>query len=540
MGQSMTWTDPHLQRREANFQPLNPVRFLARENEAHPERTAVIWRDRSWTYAAFNTLSVRLADLVRSAGIGRGDVVSIISRNRPEMLAAHFAVPALGAILNTINTRLDAEAIAYILCNSEARLLLVDEAVGALALQAAEDAGVKTIRLSDVVGQGETPDLLSGEIDPDARLDEGMIIDEWQPVCLNYTSGTTGNPKGVVYHARGAFLNAMGNALSLGFGAGTRYLWTLPMFHCNGWAHTWAVTAAGGTHVCLDAVEPATILDLVANADITHMSCAPVVLYMLLNDPKVSALKGTDRRVSVATGGAAPTASLISQLDAIGFDLVHLYGLTESYGPASIGELADGMHNDDPVTKAEWLARQGVRHKTSGDIRIVDPETGEDQPADSQSAGEILLRGNTLMAGYHKDPEATDAAFADGWFHTGDIAVREPDGAMRITDRAKDVIISGGENISSLEVESLLHRHPAVMLAAVVAMPSEKWGETPCAFIELKPGAQVDADELMTFCRSHLAGFKIPRKFVFDELPKTATGKIQKFVLREEARRYDR
>ncbi|WP_422370837.1 AMP-binding protein [Hoeflea sp.] len=534
----MGWSDPHLQRREANFQPLNPVRFLARENEAHPERTAVIWRDRSWTYGQFNTLAVRLADLMRGKGIGQGDVVSILSRNRPEMLAAHFSVPGLGAVLNTINTRLDAEAIAYILRHAETKLLLVDEAVGTAALQAANEVGVTVVRLSDTAGEGETPDLLSGDIDPDARLDERAITDEWQPVCLNYTSGTTGNPKGVVYHARGAFLNAMGNALSLGFGAGTRYLWTLPMFHCNGWAHTWAVTAAGGTHVCLDAVDPAAILDLVADAGITHMSCAPVVLYMLLNDPKAAALKGTDRRVSVATGGAAPTASLISQLDAIGFDLVHLYGLTESYGPASIGELADDMAGDDAATKAEWLARQGVRHKTSGDIRIVDAETGVDRRADGSSAGEILLRGNTLMAGYHKDPEATEAAFADGWFHTGDIAVREPDGAMRITDRAKDVIISGGENISSLEVESVLHRHPAVMLAAVVAMPNEKWGETPCAFIELKPGSEVDAEDLMTFCRSHLAGFKVPRQFIFNELPKTATGKIQKFVLREQARGY--
>ncbi|WP_417426879.1 AMP-binding protein [Hoeflea sp.] len=536
----MTWADQHLQRREANFQPLNPVRFLARENEAHPERTAVLWRDRSWTYAQFNTLAVRLADLLKRAGIGPGDVVSVISRNRPEMLAAHFALPALGAVLNTINTRLDAEAIGYILRHSEARLLLVDEAVGASALQAAADAAVRIICLSDVAGHGETPGLLSGEVDLEARLDERAITDEWQPICLNYTSGTTGNPKGVVCHARGAVLNAMGNALSLGFGADTRYLWTLPMFHCNGWAHTWAVTAAGGTHVCLDAVEPATILDLVAKVGITHMSCAPVVLYMLLNDPKVASLKGTERRVSVATGGAAPTASLISQLDAIGFDLVHLYGLTESYGPASIGELADDMHGVDSATKAEWLARQGVRHKTSGDIRIVDTGTGRDQPADGRSAGEILLRGNTLMAGYHKDPEATEAAFAGGWFHTGDIAVRDPDGAMRITDRAKDVIISGGENISSLEVESVLHRHPAVMLAAVVAMPSEKWGETPCAFIELKSGSQVEAEELMAFCRSHLAGFKLPRKLVFVDLPKTATGKIQKFVLREQARGYDR
>lgn len=534
----MSWTDPHLRRREANFQPLNPVRFLARENEAHPERPAVIWRDRSWTYSQFNTLAVRLAELMRKKGVGRGDVVSIISRNRPEMLAAHFSVPALGAVLNTINTRLDAEAIAYILLHAETKLLLIDEAVGAAALEAASEVGVTVVRLSDVAGQGETPNLLTGDVDPDARLDERAITDEWQPVCLNYTSGTTGNPKGVVYHARGAFLNAMGNALSLGFGAGTRYLWTLPMFHCNGWAHTWAVTAAGGTHVCLDAVDSAAILDLVAHAGITHMSCAPVVLYMLLNDPKAAALKGTDRRVSVATGGAAPTASLISQLDAIGFDLVHLYGLTESYGPASIGELADNMPGDDAAMKAEWLARQGVRHKTSGDIRIVDPGTGSDQPADGTSAGEILLRGNTLMAGYHKDPEATEAAFAGGWFHTGDIALREPDGAMRITDRAKDVIISGGENISSLEVESVLHRHPAVMLAAVVAMPHEKWGETPCAFIELKPGSEVDAEDLMTFCRSHLAGFKVPRQFIFNELPKTATGKIQKFVLREQARGY--
>ncbi|WP_420410275.1 AMP-binding protein [Hoeflea sp.] len=534
----MGWTDPHLGRREANCQPLNPVRFLARENEAHPERTAVIWGNQSWTYGQFNTLAVRLAELMRNRGIGSGDVVSIIARNRPEMLAAHFSVPSLGAVLNTINTRLDAEAIAYILRHAETKLLLVDEAVGAAALEAASEAGVAVVRLSDTAGDGETPGLLGGEVDRGARVDERAITDEWQPVCLNYTSGTTGNPKGVIYHARGAFLNAMGNALSLGFGAGTRYLWTLPMFHCNGWAHTWAVTAAGGTHVCLDAVDPAVILDLIDTAGITHMSCAPVVLYMLLNDPKVAALKGTDRRVSVATGGAAPTASLISQLDAIGFDLVHLYGLTESYGPASIGELADDMWDEDPATKAEWLARQGVRHKTSGDIRIVDTETGADQPDDGISAGEILLRGNTLMAGYHKDPESTETAFAGGWFHTGDIAVREPGGAMRITDRAKDVIISGGENISSLEVESVLHRHPAVMLAAVVAMPDEKWGETPCAFIEVKPGTQVDSEELTAFCRSHLAGFKIPRKFIVEELPKTATGKIQKFVLREQARGY--
>ena len=530
--------EPLLQRREANFQPLSPVRFLARENEAHPERCAIVWRDLRFNYAQFNTMAVRLAERIAQAGIGAGDVVSIIARNRPEMLAAHFAVPSLGAVLNTLNTRLDAAALSYILVHSQSRLLIFEQAISDAALQAASTAGVTVLVLSDpdARDKGDTPSLLSGDSDPGAVLDESMVTDEWQPVCLNYTSGTTGEPKGVVYHARGAFLNAMGNALSLGFGASTRYLWTLPMFHCNGWSHTWAVTAAGGTHVCLDGIEPAAILDHITRHEVTHMACAPVVLYMLLNDPGVQSLRGSGKRVSVATGGAAPTATLIASLSEMGFDLTHLYGLTESYGPASICELADDMADADPAEKARWLSRQGARHKTSGSIRIVDPETGDDQPADGLSSGEILLRGNTLMAGYHRDLDATEAAFRDGWFHTGDIAVREPDGAIRITDRAKDVIISGGENISSLEVESVLHKHPAVLIAAVVAMPSEKWGETPCAFVECKPGTAVDEAEMAAFCRDHLAGFKVPRKFIFSEVPKTATGKIQKFRLREQVR----
>lgn len=530
--------EPFLQRREANFQPLSPVRFLARENEAHPERCAIIWRDLRFSYAQFNSMAVRLAELITHAGIGAGDVVSVVARNRPEMLAAHFAVPSLGAVLNTLNTRLDVAALSYILEHSQSRLLIVEQAVSDAALQAARAAGVTVMVLTDPESpeKGDTPGLLSGDIDPRAILNETMVTDEWQPVCLNYTSGTTGDPKGVVYHARGAFLNAMGNALSLGFGASTRYLWTLPMFHCNGWSHTWAVTAAGGTHVCLDGIEPAAILDHIARHGVTHMACAPVVLYMLLNDPGAESLRGAKKRVSVATGGAAPTATLIASLSEMGFDLTHLYGLTESYGPASICELADDMADADPAEKARWLSRQGARHKTSGLIRIVDPETGADQPADGQSPGEILLRGNTVMAGYHRDPEATEAAFRQGWFHTGDIAVREPDGAIRITDRAKDVIISGGENISSLEVESVLHKHPSVLIAAVVAMPSDKWGETPCAFVECKPGAIVEEAEMTAFCRAHLPGFKVPRKFVFSDVPKTATGKIQKFLLREQAK----
>ena len=527
--------DAHLRPRAANFQPLTPVSFLAGAREAHPARPAVIWRDLAWDYAGLHAMAVRMARALERAGVGAGDVVSIVARNRPEMLAAHFAVPSIGAVLSTLNVRLDADALTYVLDHSRSRLLLVDPACAGPAMQAAARAGVPCLTLADpgAAPEGDALDLLSPGPDEAAdALRTDALADEWGPVCVNYTSGTTGAPKGAVYHARGAFLNAMGNALALGFGPATRYLWTLPMFHCNGWSHAWAVTAAGGTHVCLDAVEPGLVLGLIDRHEVTHFCCAPVVLHMLLADPAARGLRGAGRRVRVGTGGAAPSAGLIERLQEIGFELTHLYGLTESYGPATICHLGEGMEGAPPERKAAWLARQGFRHAASGAVRIADAG-GADVPADGASPGEILLRGNTLMAGYLRDPDATEAAFADGWLRTGDVAVRDADGAIRITDRAKDVIVSGGENISSLEVEAVLQRHPSVLLAAVVAMPDETWGEVPCACVELRPDRAGDAAELDAFCRGRLAGFKVPRRYRFGELPKTATGKIQKFLLRE-------
>jgi len=526
--------DPHLAPRAANYRPLTPVDFLERALEAYPERTAVIWRRKKWSYGELGGIVLKLADWLRQQGVVAGDVVSVMCPNRPEMLAAHYAVPMLGATLNAINIRLDHETVAYILGHAEARVILADPTCRPVAEAAAEEAGVPFDMLAEDgrdVGGGLA--LLDAPAAPPQDL-TAQITDEWLPIGLNYTSGTTGRPKGVVLHHRGAYLNALGNVMALGFDARTVYLWTLPMFHCNGWCHTWAVTAAGGVHVCLDRVEPQLIFRAIAETGVTHMSCAPVVLYMLLHDP---ARQGRDptRRVTVATGGAAPTSALIAQMEALGFDFIHLYGLTESYGPAT-GQILNAhqksLNND---SKAELLARQGVRHPTSNRVRVVD-EGGADVPADGATIGEITLHGNTIMAGYYRDAGASETAFKSDAFHTGDLAVMHPDGRIEIRDRAKDVIISGGENISSLEIESALHKHPAVMLAAVVAEPHPKWGETPCAFIEAKAGTVIDPEDLRAFCRAHLAHFKVPRRFVNCALPKTATGKIQKFRLREIAR----
>jgi fatty-acyl-CoA synthase len=526
-------TEGHLARREANFQPLTPLDFLQRTAAVYPDQVAVIWRDRRWTYREFAALVGRFASVLRDAGVQRGDVVSIMAQNRPEMLAAHYAVPMVGAVLGAINTRLDAETVGYILGHSESRLFIVDPACSATAQEAALHANVRVVALS---GDGKPPDandfddlLAAAAPAPGALTD---VTDEWQPICVNYTSGTTGRPKGVVYHHRGAYLNALGNVLSLGFRQDTVYLWTLPMFHCNGWCHTWAVTAAAGMHVCLEKPDPAAIFAAVERHGVTHFCCAPVVLYMLLNHPEKPDTRSG--RITVATGGAAPTSALIEALDELGIELVHLYGLTESYGPATGCMLRTDWHLPSAAAKARALARQGVRHPTASHVRVIG-DKGQDVPADASTLGGIALRGNTLMAGYLKDAAATEAAFAGGEFHTRDLAVRHPDGYIELKDRAKDIIISGGENISSLEIETVLHRHPSVLLAAVVAAPDVKWGEVPCAFIELKPGmAEPPAGELVSFCRQRLAGFKVPRRFVFRELPKTATGKIQKFALRAE------
>ena len=528
-------------RPEVNRDILSPISFLNRSADVYPDKIAVVYDDLRFTYRQFQARVHQLANALLGRGIGHGDKVVFICPNTPPMLEAHFAIPMIGAVLVCVNTQLSSREYLYIIDHSDAKAVFVDNEFAAqLQPIAGELAKVSLfVNICEytcapllkgpeyetfLAGGAATPPATSGD------CDENSLI------AINYTSGTTGRPKGVMYSHRATCLQTLGEIIESALRPDSVYLWTLPMFHCNGWSHTWAVTAAGGTHVCLDGIEPAAILDHITRHEVTHMACAPVVLYMLLNDTGAQSLRGSGKRVSVATGGAAPTATLIASLSEMGFDLTHLYGLTESYGPASICELADDMADADPAEKARWLSRQGARHKTSGSIRIVDPETGADQPADGLSSGEILLRGNTVMAGYHRDLDATEAAFRDGWFHTGDIAVREPDGAIRITDRAKDVIISGGENISSLEVESVLHKHPAVLIAAVVAMPSEKWGETPCAFVECKPGTAVDEAEMAAFCRDHLAGFKVPRKFIFSEVPKTATGKIQKFRLREQAR----
>ncbi len=526
--------EEHLGRREANFKPLTPLDFLERAVSCHPHRRAVIWHERDWSYGELGGIVQDFAAWLEGQGIGPGDVVSVMCTNRPEMLAAHYAVPMLGATLNSINTRLDVETVEYILGHSESSLLVSDPDCLAVADEAAEKAGVPVHALAaDGIDAAGGLAFLGAE--PASALDTTLQVkDEWQPLALNYTSGTTSQPKGVVLHHRGAYLNALGNVMMLGFNPRTVYLWTLPMFHCNGWCHTWAITAAGGTHVCLDRVDPAEIFRLIEAAGVTHMACAPVVLYMLLNDDARSQ-RDPSKPVTVATGGAAPTSALISQMDEMGFEFIHLYGLTECYGPASLRELEESEVSLETSERATLLARQGIRHAMANRIRVVNDNMG-DVPRDGTTVGEIVLEGNTLMAGYLKDPETTAEAFRDGVFHTADLAVMHPEGEIEIKDRAKDVIISGGENISSLEVESVLHLHPEVLLAAVVAKPDAKWGEVPCAFVEIRSGQSVNAEALQLFCRDHLAHFKVPREFVFGELPKTATGKIMKFELRQRLR----
>ena len=524
-----------LRPRAANHQPLTPLSFLRRACAAHPDKIAVIDQDRVLTYRELDLFTRRFAGALQRAGIGAGDVVSLLTPNCLEMLAAHFAVPMIGAVLNTINVRLDAETIGYILEHAESRLLIADGAYAESACQAMSrfSADCVTVWLR----QEPAPKAARGDVSFAQFLEVGTscaedrVLDEWQPICINYTSGTTGRPKGVVYHHRGAFLNSLGNVLALSLSTETRYLWILPMFHCNGWMHVWAVTAAAGTHVCMAKVDPPQILRALTEQRITHTACAPVVLYMLVNDPEFARLP-VSGSVKVATGGAAPTPQLIAALEQAGFELIHLYGLTESYGPATLCSTPPALAAAPAEVKAAHLARQGLPHPLASEARVATPQ-GIDVPWDGESVGEILLRGNTLMAGYYKNDSATEEAFAGGWLHTGDLAVRHADGQIEIRDRAKDIIISGGENVASLEIEAALLAHPAVLLAAVVPMADEKWGEVPCAFIELKAGVQaVSEEELRAHCRERLAHFKVPRRFVFADLPKTATGKIQKYRLR--------
>jgi fatty-acyl-CoA synthase len=530
---------PHLARNAANFAALTPLSFLVRAAAVHPDKTAVIDGERRFTYREFYARCRRFADALRRRGIGLGDTVAVMAPNVPALLEAHYGVPMAGAVLNALNYRLDPRSIAFLLRHSEAKLLIADRGFAPTVRAALAELGA-ALPLVEIDDGSGTP-LAATEYE--AFLGEGdaaaawrMPEDEWQAIALNYTSGTTGNPKGVVYHHRGAFLNALGNAITFGLDRGSVYLWTLPMFHCNGWTYTWAVTAVAGTHVCLRRVDPAAIFAAIAEHRVTHLCGAPIVLNLLVHAPE-TVKRRFDHVVEAATGGAAPPSAVIAAMERMGFRITHLYGLTESYGPTTVCAWQQEWAALPIGERAARMARQGVQSLILDRQRVVAPATMSDVPADGKTIGEVVLRSNTLMKGYLKNPAATAEAFAEGWFHTGDLAVLHPDGYIEIKDRAKDIIISGGENISSLEIEEALYRHPQVMEAAVVARPDPVWGESPCAFVTLKPDAgPVSSADIIRWCRDNLAHYKVPKSVVFGPLPKTATGKIQKFALRERAK----
>ena len=526
----------------ANHVPLTPIDFLSRSAAVWPDRIAVRHGRLAYSYRQFDERVRRLASALAARGVRRGDTVAVMAPNVPAMLELHYAVPALGAILNALNVRLDAAALAFCLAHGGASVVVTDPEYAPVMREALREAGRRLLVVDIDDSEGPGGGRL-GSVDYEALLAEGDPafdwpgpLDEWDSLALLYTSGTTGDPKGVVYHHRGAYLNALGNALAFRLAADSVYLWTLPMFHCSGWTYTWAVTAAGATHVCLRRVEPAAVFRAIRDHRVTHLCGAPIVLSMLIHAPAEAKLR-FDHTVDVATGGAAPPSAVIEAMEAMGFRVTHLYGLTESYGPAMLCVPQEDWAAMPLADRARRMARQGVTMPTLAAMRVVDPVTGVPVPRDGATMGELELRGNTVMKGYLGNPAATAKAFARGWFATGDLAVWHPDGYAEIRDRSKDIIISGGENVSSLEVEECLYRHPQVMEAAVVARPDEKWGETPCAFVTLKPDSgEVSAAEIIAWCRERLAHFKVPKTVVFGTLPKTSTGKIQKFALRDRAR----
>jgi fatty-acyl-CoA synthase len=530
-----------LERNSANFEPLSPISFLRRAAQVVPKHTAIIHGERRTNYLQFWERSCRLASALAAHGIGPGDCVAIMGANTPEMLEAHNGVPLLGAVLNSLNVRLDSATIAFILDHGEARAVLTDRAFSATMREALAllERPLLVIDIDDP--QAETGECI-GITDYESFIAEGnpgfsadQPVDEWQALSLLYTSGTTGNPKGCVYHHRGAYLNALGNMATMGLDRDSVYLWTLPMFHCDGWTFPWAVTAALATHVCLRAVEPAAVFQSIRDNGVTHMCGAPIVLNMLANAP-TEAKVAFEQTVEIATGGAAPPSAVIEAMEQDGFHVTHLYGLTETYGPATVCIPQADWPELQLSERSARIARQGVHYGTLENASVKDPQTMADVPWDGETLGEVMIRGNTVMKGYLKNTDATGQAFAGGWFHSGDLAVRHADGYIEVKDRSKDIIISGGENISSLEVEEVLYRHPKVLEAAVVARPDQTWGESPCAFVTLHEGATTQAQEIIEFCRDNLAHYKAPRTVLFCELPKTSTGKIQKFVLREQAR----
>ncbi|CAN1723009.1 fatty-acyl-CoA synthase [Hyphomicrobium sp. 1Nfss2.1] len=532
----------HLEKNRANYQPLTPLQFLQRAALVYPNHPAIIHGARRFTYGEFYARCRQLASALAARGIGEGDTVSVMLANTPAMLEAHYAVPMLGAVLHTINTRLDAPIVAFQLDHADAKFFITDREFAPLSKAALEQANVKPPvvdyddkefpqsgeRLSDV----EYEDFIAAG---DPEFEWSMPSDEWNAISLNYTSGTTGNPKGVVYHHRGAALMCYANNLEAGMGQHPVYLWTLPMFHCNGWCFPWSLSAVAGTHVCLRWVRAKAMYDAIVEHRVTHISGAPIVMATLLN-ASPDERRSIEHKVSFNHAAAPPPQAVMDAMAAAGFHLTHLYGLTETYGPAVVNEWNVDWNGLDEAGRAFKRTRQGVRYLALEDLTVMDPSTMQRVPADGETIGEVMFRGNIVMKGYLKNQKATDEAFEGGWFHSGDLGVLYPDGYIQLKDRSKDIIISGGENISSIEVEDVLYKHPAVAYCAVVAKPDDKWGETPCAFIELRPGMDATMDELMDWCRERLAKYKCPRHIVFAEVPRTSTGKIQKFKLREMAK----
>ena len=542
----MSIYDQHLDRQAANFVPLSPVSFVERSAEVFGGRPAVIHGARRYTWAQLRERSARLAAALRAGGVGRGSTVSVMLPNTPEMVEAHYAVPALGAVLNTLNTRLDAALLAWQMNHCEAQVLITDrefapvmaEALRLLKTEHGRELLVVDVADSEYTGPGDG----LGEHEYEALLAAHAPLreldgpaDEWDAIAVSYTSGTTGDPKGVVTHHRGAYLNAVCNAATWTMPHFPRYLWTLPMFHCNGWCFPWTVALLGGVHVCLRKVEAQAILAAMREHGVDHYCAAPIVHNLLISAP-AEWRAGITQQVRGMVAGAAPPAAMIEGMAKIGFDITHVYGLTEVYGPAAVAVKHESWAAQSLSEQTRLNGRQGVRYVLQEGMSVFDPDTLAEVPADGQTMGEIMFRGNIVMKGYLKNPAATDKAFAGGWFHTGDLAVIEPDRYVKIKDRSKDIIISGGENISSIEVEDALYRHPAVLSCAVVARPDPKWGETPVAYVETQSGATVTAADLIAHCKGLLAHYKVPREIRFEPIPKTSTGKIQKFQLRERAK----